>query len=141
MTQEKKTFQLLTSKDVCQIYELLLEDKLVSFQLNSESIEKVDTIVANINATYFNVATYSTPEEKAVAYLYFIIKDHPFIDGNKRTAVLTFRVACRLNELIASKEISLDSLAVYIEKTQEQDHHFVIRAIAMLLFDKLSEIR
>jgi len=140
MIQEKKTFQPVTSKDICQIYELLLADNFVSFQLNIDSIDKVDTIVANINAMYFGVATYLTPEEKAVAYLYFIIKNHPFIDGNKRTAVLTFRVVCSLNKLIIAPEISLDAWAVFIEKIQEQDHHLVIKNIANFLFDKVHKI-
>lgn len=62
------------------------------------------------------------------------------IDGNKRTAALTFRVICRINDLKPNPDISLDALAVYIEKTQEQDHQFVIKSISVLLFDKLSQI-
>lgn len=131
----------MTSKDICQIYDLLLTDKLISFGLNLESINKVDTLVSSINASYSGNESYITLEEKAVAYLYMIIKDHPFIDGNKRTAVLTFEVVCSLNNLVVSSEISMDEWAVFIEKIQEQDHHLVIRNIAKFLFDKLPEIR
>jgi len=138
MTQEKKTFQQLTSKGVCQIYELLLEDNLVSasFPLSPESIDKVDTIVASINNIYFDIERYITNEEKAVAYLYFIINDHPFTDGNKRTAVLSFKVVCDLNNIIPDPEIPLDALAVYIENKKVKDYQFFIKAIASLLFDK-----
>src|SRR3989344_4521966 len=138
MTQEKKTFQQLTSKGVCQIYELLLEDNLVSasFPLSPESIDKVDTIVASINNIYFDIERYITNEEKAVAYLYFIINDHPFTDGNKRTAVLSFKVVCDLNNIIPDPEIHLDALAVYIENKKVKDYQFFIKAIASLLFDK-----
>ena len=138
MTQEKKTFQQLTSKGVCQIYELLLEDNLVyvSFPLSPESIDKVETIFASINNIYFDIERYITNEEKAVAYLYFIINDHPFTDGNKRTAVLSFKVVCDLNNIIPDPEIPLDALAVYIENKKVKDYQFFIKAIASLLFDK-----
>jgi prophage maintenance system killer protein len=108
----------------------------VSFPLNGECCSKVDTIVVNINATYFGVEKYFSIEEKAVAYFYFLIKDHPFVDGNKRTAVLTFGVVCNLNQLEINKDISLDSMAVFLEKVQEQDHHKVIKSVAKILFDK-----
>ncbi|MHB8914120.1 MAG: Fic family protein [Minisyncoccota bacterium] len=68
---------------------------------------------------------------------YFLIKDHPFVDGNKRTACLVFSVVCDINQLVpkfGNGNPALDELAVFIEKIQEQDHHIVIRQIAKLLF-------
>ena len=37
-------------------------------------------------------AFYPTPEEKASAILESIIKNHPFIDGNKRTGYVLMRL-------------------------------------------------
>src|SRR5665213_195724 len=99
MTPERKPFQPPTSSDVCEIYKLLYSNGLVSFPITGEAFHKVDAIVANINATYFGVTRYRQPEEKATAYLYFIIKGHAFTDGNKRTAVLFFKVFCAFNTL------------------------------------------
>ena len=79
------------------MYELLLNRNLVSFPLTAETRNKVDSLVSNINSSYFDKEIYETTEEKAVAFLYFIIKDHPFIDGNKRTACLVFQVFCDIN--------------------------------------------
>jgi death-on-curing protein len=44
--------------------------------------------------------------EMAAAYLFHIVKDHPFVDGNKRTAALTSYVFLKLNglHLIASED-------------------------------------
>jgi prophage maintenance system killer protein len=135
MTQEKRTFQQVTSSAVCQTYVSLLANNFVSFPITQNSIERVDTLVSNINAEYFGNTVYVSPEEKAVAYLYFIIKDHPFTDGNKRTAVLAFLVVCNINNLRPKLNgISLDALAVYVEKTHESDHRKVIEAVADLLF-------
>jgi prophage maintenance system killer protein len=40
---------------------------------------------------------YATVAEKAANLLYFIIKDHPFFDGNKRIAVFLFMMFLALN--------------------------------------------
>ena len=32
---------------------------------------------------------FETPQEIAGAYLFFLCKNHPFVDGNKRTAFIT----------------------------------------------------
>jgi prophage maintenance system killer protein len=103
--------------------------------LTAEAEKKVDSLVASINGTYFGVESYTTIGEKIVAYLYFLIKDHPFTDGNKRTATLTFSVLCELNSLVPDYHgLGLDSLAVFIEKIQEDDYRHVIHLLASLLF-------
>src|SRR4051812_46317419 len=121
MMQAKKTFQPVTSNEVCQIYELLLKNNLVSFPITRDGFLKIDSLVANINGTYFDTEIYNSAELKSVAYLYFLIKDHPFTDGNKRTAVLVFSILCELNNLSINRNLNLDEVAVYIEKIQEQD--------------------
>src|SRR5271155_2334370 len=90
MMKEKKIYQPVTSKNICRAYELLQSKNLVSFPITEEAKRKVEAIVGNINNPHFKVEIYETIEEKAVAYLYFLIKDHPFTDGNKRTACLVF---------------------------------------------------
>ena len=134
MTSEKKTFRPLTSNDVCEIYKLLNEERLVSFPLTQDACNKVDSIVANITQPHYGTEIYPTAEEKAVAYFYFLIKDHPFTDGNKRTATLTFYVICRINKLRRDESIQLDALAVLIEKIKEDDHKMVISVITKMLF-------
>ncbi len=47
-------------------------------------------IVGNIYQSAFGEDVYPTLEEKAANLLYFIIKNHPFNDGNKRTAAFAF---------------------------------------------------
>jgi prophage maintenance system killer protein len=135
MTREKKIFQPVPSKGVYLAYGLLLQDNLVSFPLTEEGKHKIESLISNINNTHFGERVYKTTEEKVVAYLYFIIKDHPFIDGNKRTGSLVFEVACKLNNLKPNYEkFTLDSMAVFIEKIQENDHQNVIKMLASLLF-------
>lgn len=94
MMLAKKTFQPVQSGNVCEIYNILYEQKLVSFPLTKDAQNKVDALVTNLLGTYFGNELYPSAEEKAIAYLYFIIKDHPFTDGNKRTATVVFEVVC-----------------------------------------------
>lgn len=135
MTQEKKIFQPLSSNNVCLVYSLLHEHRLVSFPLATGSKAKIEAIVASINNAYFGVEIYSTVELKATAYLYFLIKDHPFIDGNKRTATIAFEVLCEINGLSPDYgEFGLDIIAVFIEQTENREYRNVIEDIAGLLF-------
>ncbi|HCR52683.1 TPA: hypothetical protein DIV48_03530 [Candidatus Kaiserbacteria bacterium] len=134
MTPARKTFELLTSSSVCKIYTLLHSRGLVSFPLTQDAEAKADAIVANINNSYFGVEAYPSPEEKAVAYLYFLINDHLFTDGNKRTATLCFLTLCDINELKPRFEgFTLDQVAVTLEQAQG-DHQEIIKATVKLLF-------
>ena len=134
MTKEKRTFTPLTSSDVCATYSLLYSQGLVPFPLTLEATNRVEAIVANISTPHFGHEEYSSIEAKAVAYLYFLINDHPFTDGNKRTAVLCFLTLCKLNELEPRFEgFTLDQLAVTLEKINA-DYQRVIRLVVELLF-------
>ncbi len=138
-TPGKRTFQLVPPKSVCLVYELLHKEGLVSFPLTVSAQQIVESIVVNITGAHYGAPNYATIEEKAVAYIYFLIKDHPFTDGNKRTACLVFSVVCEVNALspnFGGDNPTLDELAVFIEKIQEDDHQSVIRQIANLLFAK-----
>src|SRR5918992_998681 len=46
----------------------------------------VQSAAARPQATAFGIEAYTTLEEKAAALLHSIICNHPFVDGNKRTA-------------------------------------------------------
>jgi len=48
------------------------------------------SILGNLDQTFEGHLLYPTVEEKAAHLLYFTIKDHPFLDGNKRIASLLF---------------------------------------------------
>jgi len=55
--------------------------------------------------------------EKAAAYLYHIIKNHPFIDGNKRSGVVSFLFFLDNNDVNTSfNDDFLFNLAIDIEK-------------------------
>lgn len=135
MTKEKKIFQPLTSENICEIYNLLLSENLVVFPIGQSSINKIEAIVANVNGVNYGEENYSKSTDKVVAYLYFLIKNHPFVDGNKRTAVLTFLVLCKMNNLQCHLDgFELDELAVFLESLDSSDYKNTIKVVSNAIF-------
>ena len=52
--------------------------------------DALEAILGNIEQTMFGAPLYRSREEKAANLLYFVVKDHPFTDGNKRIGALLF---------------------------------------------------
>lgn len=73
----------------------LIEELKESNQSDVFAVEKNDSlnlesIINNIYASYDGIDVYSSVEEKAANFLYFVTKDHVFADGNKRIAATLF---------------------------------------------------
>lgn len=72
-----------------------LKDSLVSSGEASElfGLERGDMLAAilgNLEQSVFGESAYPTIERKAAHLLYFVIKNHPLSDGNKRTAAFLY---------------------------------------------------
>ncbi len=52
--------------------------------------DSIAGIIGNVMQSFAEQELYPTIEEKAAHLLYFIIKNHPFIDGNKRSGAYAF---------------------------------------------------
>ncbi len=79
-------------KIVSELKKELINRKEASGIFGQEYGDKFKGILGNITQRFGGKDLYPSLEEKAAHLLYFIIKDHPFIDGNKRTASLTTRL-------------------------------------------------
>ncbi|QQS20497.1 MAG: Fic family protein [Candidatus Moraniibacteriota bacterium] len=107
----------------------------MSFPLVPRIEKRVEAIVESINSCYFGHELYASSAEKTLAYLYFLIKDHPFTDGNKRTACLVFSILSQMNALhMRSCDVALDELAVFLERDRGKNHREMIHKTALLLF-------
>lgn len=54
------------------------------------------------------------PLEIAAAYLFYICRNHPFVDGNKRTALATCLVFLDSNQLLPTEELPVDEWEVFV---------------------------
>ena len=77
---------------------------------------KLKGIIAAVYQNVFGREIYSSIEEKAANLLYFLIKDHPFVDGCKRIGASIFLEFLNKNQhlIINGKQIISDSALVAI---------------------------
>ncbi|MCH8518239.1 virulence RhuM family protein [Candidatus Gracilibacteria bacterium] len=64
----------------------------------------LEGIFGNIYQTFGGQDLYPSLEEKAAHLLYFIIKDHPFTDGNKRSGAFLFILFLAKNNILFDSE-------------------------------------
>jgi len=107
------------SKILCKAYDKLHRQGQISFPLQERQKSAIDSVVKTVNAYYFGIQRFKTHQDKAVAYLCFIIKDHPVTDGNKRLAIYWFEIYCTIFDLKPDfSSHGLDVLAISIEKAE-----------------------
>jgi death-on-curing protein len=68
----------------------------------------LESAVAAPQATMTGEPLISDPIEIAAAYLFYICGNHPFIDGNKRTALAACLVFLEENALLPHTKLSTD---------------------------------
>jgi hypothetical protein len=136
MTEEKKKLLHQDSKHLVEVYNILFERKEVSFSLHDSQIFNLDSIAKTVHSQYFGVIRFPSYEEQASAYFCLIIKNHPVTDGNKRLAVLWLEVFSRALKLNLKSRITLDILAVAVEKEKTMDLDSIINIVRKALFGK-----
>jgi prophage maintenance system killer protein len=99
-------------------------------------------ILGAIEQTFDGVALYPSAQERAAHLLYFVIKDHPFGDGNKRLGALYFLEYMRRNGIFrrpnGSPRIADDALvalALLIAESAPAQKQLMIKLILSLLDD------
>jgi death-on-curing protein len=84
-----------------EVYEVLLihEDQINLYggDLGIRSVELLESAVNMPSASFEGNYLHKTIFDKASAYIFHISQNHPFIDGNKRTALATGLVFLDLN--------------------------------------------
>ncbi len=101
-----------------------------------ERDSELDSILNNIEQTFGGKPLYKTPEEKAAHLLYFVIKDHPFTDGNKRIGSFMFLLYLKSQSMpIKLNENGLVALALLVAESDPGQKEMIIRLIVNLLVD------
>jgi prophage maintenance system killer protein len=102
--------------------------------------EGVASILGNIQQTFGGKTLYPTVEERAAALLYFVIKNHPFTDGNKRIGSLLFIHFLQKNDRLTRSDGSqrfdnnaLVAIALLIAASDPKQKDLVIRLILAML--------
>jgi death-on-curing protein len=69
----------------------------------------LESAVAAPQASWAGAPIMTDPIEIAAAYLFYLCRNHPFIDGNKRTALAACLVFLDQNALLPAQALPIDA--------------------------------
>ena len=121
----------------------LLERGQASALFGQERGGQLAGILGSIEQSFDGESLYPSIEEKAAHLLYFVIKDHPFSDGNKRIGSFLFILFLRangyLNDATGAPKINdnaLVALALLTAESEPQNKDLMIGLIMNLLAER-----
>ena len=130
----------LTYSESQKIIEAVRNKFKDSILLGQEKDESFKSSINAIYQTFDGKDVYPTVEEKAAHLLYFVTKNHSFVDGNKRIAAALFICFLQNNGILlrkdGSKRVDINTLValtlmIATSKPQEKDN--MIKVILNLL--------
>ena len=74
----------------------------------------LESAVAAPQATMMGQPLISDPVEMAAAYLFYLCRNHPFIDGNKRTALATCLVFLQTNDFLPNLKLPTSDWEAFV---------------------------
>lgn len=97
--------------------------------------EHLRALFGNIHQTFDDVFLYPSCTERAAHLLYFVIKDHPFLDGNKRIGSFLFLLYLNAQEPSISRinDSTLVALALLIAESDPKDKDLMIKLVMNLM--------
>lgn len=99
----------------------------------------VSGIVGNVMQAFGGKELYPTIEEKAAHLLYFMVKNHPFIDGNKRSGAFAFVWFLEQAKILDISKITpsaLTALTIMVAESDPSHKEKVIKLILNLISKK-----
>lgn len=105
-----------------------------------ERADGLSSILGNLDQTAFGEPAYPSIESKAAHFLYFMVKNHPFTDGNKRSGAFLFvDFLHRNNRLLNAQEqpvindTGLAALTLLVAESAPEQKETMIRLIMNML--------
>nr|WP_299244765.1 virulence protein RhuM/Fic/DOC family protein [uncultured Halomonas sp.] len=98
------------------------------------------SLLGNLDQSAFGEPAYPSVESKAAHLLYFVIKNHPFADGNKRSAAFLFVDFLHRNGRLLSStrepvinDVGLAALTLLVAESDPTNKETMIRLIMNML--------
>ena len=129
----------LTFNECKQLIENMTFSKSSTIFGKEKTKGALEGIIGSVYQTAFGEDVYPSVQEKAANLLYFIVKDHPFIDGCKRIAASIFLYFLNKNNLLFKndKKIISDSTLVAITlllaESRPEEKEIIINVIINFL--------
>ena len=96
----------------------------------------IEGVVGNVMQSFGGNAVYPTLEEKAAHLLYFMLKNHPFTDGNKRSGAFSFVWFLRKAGSKGSRNINpaaLTALTLLIAESDPKKKELMVALVTQVL--------
>ena len=99
----------------------------------------LESILGNLEQTAFGEPAYPSIESKAAHLLYFVIKNHPFSDGNKRIGSFLFVEFLNRNGRLFRdgvpivNDVGLAALALLVAESDPQHKDVLVRLVMHML--------
>ncbi len=138
-TYSKKRVEITAEElqNVLQNLKKELKKKKQATELFGQERDKevIKGIVGSVSQSLGGKDVYPSVEEKSAHILYFIIKNHPFIDGNKRSAAFSFIWFLRKAGILraAFTPEALTALTILIAESSPKDKDKMIELVMLLL--------
>lgn len=87
--------EFLEIADILEIHQILIDHFGGMSGVRDEGL--LESALSQPQVSFFGELLHPTIHAQAAAYLYHLAKNHPFLDGNKRTAYGAIEVFLRLN--------------------------------------------
>ena len=100
----KKAYQL-TFNECKKLIENMTFSKFSTIFGKEKTKGSLEGIIGSVYQTAFGEDVYPSVQEKAANLLYFIVKDHPFIDGCKRIAASIFLYFLNKNNTLSKNSL------------------------------------
>ena len=129
-----------TLQNINDLRQKLISQNLASDLFGVENSTKLQGLIGAINQTFDGRNLYPSIEEKAAHLLYFVIKDHLFVDGNKRIgSTLFIHFLSQNNYLFKSNgeakinDRALVALALLVAVSDPKEKDTIIKLIINLI--------
>ena len=129
-------------KVLVEVKSSLIEKGEATNLFANEKSDQLEGIIGNLYQTFGGDELYPNIEDKATHLLYFIIKDHPFSDGNKRSASFLFIYFLDKCDYLykdnGEKKINdnaLTTLTLLVASSDPKEKDILIKLIKHLLFE------
>ncbi len=96
----------------------------------------IEGIIGNVMQSFAGQAMYSTVEEKAANLLYFMVKNHPFTDGNKRSGAYAFIWFLRRAGILEKTKITppaLTAITLFIAESDPKNKDRMVKLVVQML--------
>lgn len=116
--------------------ELMEKNQATEIFAQEKNPKSLEGIFWNIFQSFDGNDVYPSIEEKAAHFLYFIVKNHPFVDGNKRTGAFSFlwflrKVGFNFQSTITPE--ALTAITLLVAESNPKDKERIVGLVILLL--------